>query len=217
MHKRIEFQPNQTLLFIGDSITDCQRLESSHAPLGCGYVHFAANSLLAACPHLNLTIENRGVSGDTTRELLLRWDQDCLSLKSNIVSIMIGINDLWRKFGETPEIRSLHISPAEYEQNLSTLLRRVKDECSSQLILMEPFMFCDHPDNPMLADLDAYISIVHVLADEFNAVLVPVHAAYMALKDKRPANQWAEDTVHPYPWAHAWLAKQWLDVVIGAD
>ena len=175
---------------------------------------FCSFFLLAACPHLNLTIENRGVSGDTTSDLLLRWDQDCLIVKPNIVSIMIGINDLWRKFGETPEIRNLYIGPAKYEQNLSTLIRRVEDECSSQLILMEPFMFCDNPDNPMLADLDAYISIVHTLADEFNAILVPVHTAYMTLKNKHPANQWAEDTVHPYAWAHAWLAKQWLDVVI---
>ncbi len=217
MHKRIELKQNQTILFIGDSITDCQRREPPYAPLGRGYVHFAANFLLAARPHLNLTIENRGVGGDTTSDLLSRWDQDCLLLKSNIVSIMIGINDLWRKFGETSECQNTHIGPAEYEQNLSTLLRCVKDECSSQLILMEPFMFCDNPDNSMLADLDGYISIVHTLADEFNAVLVPVHTAYMALKDKHPANQWAEDTVHPYTWAHAWIAKQWLDVIIGAD
>jgi lysophospholipase L1-like esterase len=216
MHKRIELKQNQTILFIGDSITDCQRLEPPHAPLGYGYVHFAANFLLAACPHLNLAIENRGVSGDTTSELLLRWDQDCLSLKPDIVSIMIGINDMWRKFGETPEIRSLHIGPAKYEQNLSALLRCVKDECSSQLILMEPFMFCDDPDNQMLKDLDAYIEIVYQMTDEFDAVLVPVHANYMELKNKRPADQWAEDTVHPYTWAHAWIAKQWLDAVARA-
>ena len=217
MHKRIEFQPNQTLLFIGDSITDCQRREFPYAPLGNGYVHFAGNFLLATRPELNLTIENRGVGGDSTHDLRDRWKPDCLDLKPDIVSVMIGINDLWRKYSETLESQQRHVNPSEYETNYRQMLTQLKNECGSQLILMEPFMFCDNPDNPMLADLDAYISIVHALSDEFNAVLIPVHAAYMALKDKRPANQWAEDTVHPYLWAHAWIAKQWLNVVIGAD
>ena len=102
MHKRIELKQNQTLLFIGDSITDCGRQELPYAPLGCGYVNFAANFLLASIPHLNLTIENRGIGGNSTRDLRDRWQEDCLDLKPDIVSVMIGINDLWRKYGETP-------------------------------------------------------------------------------------------------------------------
>ena len=96
MHKRIDFQPEQTLLFIGDSITDCQRREAPYSPLGCGYVYFAANFLLAARPDLRLTIENRGIGGDSTRDLKWRWNRDCIALEPDIVSIMIGINDLWR-------------------------------------------------------------------------------------------------------------------------
>ena len=215
MHKRIEFQPDQTLLFIGDSITDCQRRELPYAPLGWGYVHFAANFLLAARPDLNLTIENRGIGGDSTRALKWRWNRDCIALKPDIVSIMIGINDLWRKYGESQETQRMHVAPGEYEQNLHHILAQMRNECGSQLILMEPYMFCDDPDNPMLRDLGAYIKIVHEMANEFDAVLVPVHANYTKLTNKRPADQWAEDTVHPYTWAHAWIAKQWLDRVIG--
>ena len=216
MHKRISFTTNQTLLFIGDSITDCQRREFPYAPLGCGYVHFAANFLLAKLPHLNLNIQNRGISGDSTRDLRDRWKEDCLDLKPDIVSVMIGINDLWRKYGETPESQQGHVAPAEYENNYRQILSQLKDTCNPQLILMEPYMFCDDSVNPMLADLDAYISIVHTLADEFDAVLVPIHTTYMALKHKRPAHEWAEDTVHPAIWAHAWIAKTWLDTVLGS-
>ena len=173
--------------------------------------------LLAARPHLNLTIENRGISGDTTGELLSRWDMDCLSLKPDIVSIMIGINDLWRKYGDTPEVQQMHLPPVEYEANLRELLVQTHNQCNPQLILMEPFMFCDDPDNQMLKELGDYIEIVHKMVDEFDAVLVPVHANYTKLKNRRLADQWAEDMVHPYPWAHAWIAKQWLDVVTGTD
>lgn len=216
MHKRIEFKQNQTLLFIGDSITDCGRRESSYAPLGCGYVNFTANFLLASRPQLKLNIQNRGISGDTTRDLKRRWDSDCLALRPDIVSIMIGINDLWFKYGESPDIR-MYISPEEYEANLRDLLSQTRDACGSQLILMEPFMFCDDAANPMLADLPAYIDVVHQTAEKFGALLVPLHTNYTTLKDKRPADQWADDTVHPATWAHAWIAKQWLQEVIGSD
>lgn len=217
MHKRIDFQPEQTLLFIGDSITDACRHELPYAPLGCGYVNFASNFLLAERPDLNLTIENRGIGGDTTRDLKERWKTDCLDISPDIVSVMIGINDLWCKYGESFETQQMHVVPDEYEANYLQMLTLLRQECNSQLILMEPYMFCDNPDNPMLSNLNAYIKIVHTLAGEFDALLVPVHTNYMELKDKRPAEQWAEDTVHPSPWAHAWIAKQWLDVVVVTD
>ena len=214
MHKRIEFKQNQTLLFIGDSITDCGRREFSYAPLGCGYVHFAANFLLAGQPSLNLNIQNRGIGGDSTRDLKNRWQQDCLDLNPDILSIMIGINDLWRKYGDSIESLQRHVAPDEYEANYRDILGQLRDVCSSQLILMEPYMFCDDMNNPMLADLDAYIGIVHTLTDEFDAVLVPVQATWTALENKRPDLEWADDYVHPSDWAHAWIAKLWLDTVL---
>lgn len=217
MHKRIDFQSGQKLLFIGDSITDCERRELSYAPLGWGYVYFAGNFLLAARPNLNLTVENRGVSGDTTDDLIGRWNTDCIALKPDIVSVMIGINDLWRKYGESVEMQQMHVGPEMYESNYRQILTQLVEKCGSQLILMEPYLFCDDPGNSMLRELDAYIRIVHALANEFGALLVPVHTNYMKVKDRRPAQQWAEDMVHPHPWAHAWIAKQWIDAVVGTD
>ncbi|MHC4926344.1 MAG: SGNH/GDSL hydrolase family protein, partial [Planctomycetota bacterium] len=199
---------------IGDSITDCKRRELPYSPLGWGYVHFAANFLQAGRPDLNLNIENRGIGGDTTRALLFRWDVDCIKLAPDVVSLMIGINDLWYKHGESMESQRMHVAPAEYEDNVRTLLTRTRDECGSQLVLMEPYMFCDDADNPMLAELSTYIEIVHKLADEFDAVLVPVHTNYTKLLEKRSADCWADDTVHPYEWAHAWIAQQWLNAVL---
>jgi lysophospholipase L1-like esterase len=215
--RKIIFKPNQTLLFIGDSITDAKRREQPYSPLGWGYVHFAANFLQATLPHLNLDIQNRGISGDTTRALLTRWETDCIALKPDIVSLMIGINDLWCKFGESHETRRTHVPPAEYKDNLATLLLQTKNQCDSQLILMEPYLFCDDPADPMLNELPVYIDAVHTLADKFDAVVVPVHAAFKALQNKRPAMEWANDAVHPLEWAHAWIAKQWLDTVLGLN
>ena len=214
MYKRIVFQHDQTVLFMGDSITDCSRRDPMTDPLGKGYVHFAANFLLAAHPQLNLNIVNRGISGDSTENLLARWDADCIAIKPDVFSLMIGINDLCRKYGAGPADWSRHVPPQAYESNLHTLLSRVRDECGSQMILMEPFLFCQDPTDPRLADLDAYIAAVHRMAAEFEAVLVPLQAAYMSLTNKRSADQWSNDNVHPYEWAHAWIAQQWLKAVL---
>ena len=189
---KIRFQDNQTILFIGDSITDCARRQAPYAPLGRGYVHFAANSLQVAHPDLHLIIENRGIGGDTTRDLIARWETDCIALKPDIVSLMIGINDLWYKYGQSYQSQQKHVPADEYEENMRLLLARTKQQCHSQLILMEPYMFCDDPNDLMLNQLSTYLDIVHRLANEFDAVLVPVHNNYMNLNPKRPAACWAE-------------------------
>ncbi len=211
----MEWKYRQKILFIGDSITDALRREKAYAPLGCGYVHFAGCFLQARLPELDLQIENRGISGDTTRELLARWKEDCLDLRPDVVSILVGINDLWRGYKPVLEPQKTSVVPEEYENNLRQMLSEVQ-RLGSRLILMEPFYFCSDPADPMLADLRAYLDVVHTLAAEFSAVLVPLQQEYEKLKHRVPEEKWADDRVHPYPWAHAWIADQWLSAVDGA-
>jgi lysophospholipase L1-like esterase len=210
MTENIAFESGRLILFIGDSITDTQRRETPYAPLGQGYVHFTANLLAARYPRLNLTFENRGISGDTTRALKKRWQQDCLQLNPGVVSIMIGINDLWRRFAEAPEMQQAHVPPDEYRANLHWMLSQVKEHGCSRIILMEPFYFCANPTDPMYLELDRYLRVVRELAGEFDALLVPIQQAYEALKNDVPEERWSRDRVHPYTWAHAWIARQWL-------
>lgn len=210
MTRKIDFKDNQTILFIGDSITDAQRLETPYHPLGQGYVYFAANFLVAQYPELNLTIENRGISANTTRALKSRWQTDCLDLKPDIVSVLVGINDLWRQFAPAQEMQRTHVPADEYEANLRWMLREVVENCDSRIVLMEPCYFMTTQDDPMLNGLPAYIDAIHRLCDEFEAVLVPLQAEYEKIKNKVAPEKWTWDGVHPYTWAHAWIARQWL-------
>ena len=182
-------------------------------PLGQGYVHFAANFLMARYPELNLTVKNRGISGDTTREMRARWRQDCIDLKPDILSIMIGINDLWRNFKPVLEEGRTFVPPDEYEQNLRWMLSEAARQCGCRLILMEPFYFCGDSADPMYRDLQAYLSVVRKLTADFDAVLVPLQQAYEKVKDSVPETRWSADHVHPYSWAHAWIARNWLTAV----
>ena len=215
--KTLQFEQNQLILFIGDSITDTQRRETPYAPLGQGYVHFAANFLAAKFPHLNLRFENRGISGDTTRALLWRWKRDCLSLEPDIVSILVGINDLWRQFANAAEMQRTHVPAEEYRKNLKSMINDVRNHCHSRIVLMEPFYFTTNQNDPMAQGLIAYIEAVHELADEFNAVLVLLQSAYEKQKNDVPEEQWAWDKVHPHTWAHAWIARQWLLAASGPE
>ena len=138
--KAMEWKQNQTILFIGDSITDAQRRELPFRPLGQGYVNFAGHLLFARHPELDLRIENRGVSGDTTRELKARWQTDCLTLRPDVLSVMIGINDLWRNFKPVDEIDKTHVPAEEYKRNLRWLLEEAVSCCGCRLVLMERFI-----------------------------------------------------------------------------
>ena len=212
MKSKIDLRPNQTIVFTGDSITDAGRCEPAYKPLGLGYVHFAANMLLARYPELNLSIINTGIGGNTVRDLKARWEMDCIRHKPDILSILIGVNDLWRQY-VGPERLPESVYPDEYQATYRHLLSQAKQKCNCQLVIMEPFMFCSDFKDPMFEGLRAYIEIVGKLAEDFDAVLVPLQGCIDKIIKQVPPERWSDDMVHPYLWAHAWIAQRWLEVV----
>jgi len=210
MRTKIQLLHNQTIVFIGDSITDTGRAEPAYRPFGYGYVNFVANHLLAKYPQLNLNIVNTGVSGNTVRSLEARWQKDCIKYKPDILSVLIGINDLWRRYAE-PDRLPEAVYPDEYELTYRRLLSRTREQCNCQLVLMEPFMFCNDVKNQMFKGLRTYIEIVHKLAQEFDAVMVPLQSRIDEQIEQVPSEKWSMDMVHPYVWAHTWIAQRWLE------
>jgi len=210
MRTKIELRANQTIVFVGDSITDTGRAEPAYQPFGYGYVNFVANHLLAKYPQLNLNIVNTGVSGDTVRKLDARWEKACIKYRPDILSVLIGVNDLWRQYVE-PERLPEAVYPDEYELTYRRLLLTAKEQCKCRLVLMEPFMFCNNPQEPMFEGLRTYIQTVHKLAQEFDGVLVPLQSKIDEQIKQVPPEKWASDMVHPYVWAHAWIAQRWLE------
>jgi lysophospholipase L1-like esterase len=208
MQTKVELKPNSSIVFIGDSITDADRLEPAYRPYGYGYVHFVAYRLLAKYVEYNLSIINTGISGDTIRDLDYRWERDCLNHKPDILSVLIGINDVFRGYTGRPDEAVLL---DEYQLTYKRLLSIVQEKYNSQLILIEPFMFCDDKANPAYKSLQQYIDAVRALAEEFRAVLVPLQESIDKKIETIPAEKFSDDMVHPYVWAHAWIAQQWFD------
>jgi lysophospholipase L1-like esterase len=200
------FEPGQKILFIGDSITDADRRGSSR-PYGAGYVSLARNLLVARYPDLHLTIVNRGVSGDTTRDLRARWQRDVLAERPDWLALKIGINDVWRSFGGN---RAEAVPLPEYTANLRHLLEETRAHTTARLILLTPYMIEPDRAHPMRAAMDRYGQAVQELAAEVGAVLIDTQAAFdTALQHTTPAD-WAEDQVHPNAPGHAILALAFL-------
>ena len=211
MQPKIELKPNQTILFIGDSITGADRSMAPYRPFGFGFVNFIANNLLAKYPELNLNIVNTGIAANTVRNLKARWKEDCFAHKPNILNVLIGINDLWRRFGGKDWLPDA-VYLEEYEDTYRQLLLQAKQQCSCQLILNEPFMFCDDLENQMFKELRGYIDVVHKLAKEFDAVLVPLQSMVDEKIKQVRSDKWSDDFVHPFVWAHAWISQRWFEV-----
>ena len=208
MKDKIEIKPDDTIVFIGDSITDAGRFESVYKPFGYGYVNFAANHILAKYPDYNINIINTGISGNTIRDLKSRWQKDCLDYQPDITSILIGINDVWRLHTDRPDEAAFL---EEFKLTYVELLTQLKEQTNSQIVLIEPFLFCNDTDNAMFSTLQEYIEAVNELANQFNAVLVPLQKLINNTIKRVPEKKWSEDMVHPYIWAHCWISQRWLE------
>ena len=173
------FKNYDRIVFAGDSITDMGSAqpvgEGLFDNLGRSYVRVIENMLYTWYPELNFRITNSGISGNTSRDLLARYDRDVLSLSPDYVSICIGINDVWRQF-DVPGIPSEACTPEEYESNLREMITRTKDKVRGIFLITPYFMEPCRADR-MRARMDEYGDIVRRLAAEYGDAQVSLFGA----------------------------------------
>ena len=200
------FTALQRIVFVGDSITDCGRRDVA-APYGNGYVSMVRNLLNARYPELNLVVVNRGISGNTVRDLAQRWEKDAIAERPDWLSIKIGINDVWRFFANRPQEG---VPLPEYEATLRRLIERTRAVTGARLILMQPYLIEPDRTDPMRAEMDRYGAIVSALAREYESVLVRTQDAWDAALAHTSPTVWAEDRIHPTAPGHAVIALAFL-------
>lgn len=204
-------QPNDHVLFYGDSITDAGRFseQNNNNGMGVGYAALCAAHLMARFPRWNLTFSNRGISGNRAGDLEARLESDVLSLQPTIVSILIGINDTWRRFdSNTP-------SPIEdFCESMRRMTRAIIDCSGARLVICEPFVL-PVPDDRRAwrEDLDPRINVCRDVARETGAVLLPLDGIFAAASCRQLPSYWAADGVHPTLAGHALIADNWIQAV----
>lgn len=203
------FQDGDLVLFQGDSITDAGRERFNPEHLGSGYAQFAAAWFQALHPETRVRFLNRGIGGDRVRDLVARWQEDCLELCPSWVSILVGINDTWRRY-DSHDATSIHAFEASYRE----LLDGVQATQQARLILCEPFVLPTPADREdWREDLDPKIAVIRKLARAYDALYVPFDGLFAQAAAQREPAFWAADGVHPTPAGHALMAQAWLRAV----
>src|SRR5690606_8475496 len=189
----IRLSRTDVILFQGDSITDAGRNKDNPKPnnpgdLGRGYAFLAGAELLFNHADKNLQVHNRGVSGNKVHQLAERWENDCLSLRPNVLSILIGVNDYWHKhngnYDGTVEV---------YKKDYIALIERTKQQLPDvKLVVCEPFAVRDVKavDDSWYPQFDGYREAAREVADAYKAYFVPCQRVF----DE------AEKTAHGYYW-----------------
>ncbi|MBE9517210.1 MAG: SGNH/GDSL hydrolase family protein [Bacteroidetes bacterium] len=210
------FAEGDVILFQGDSITDAGRNKRQELPnnawsFGMGYANYIGSWLLEEMPEKDLTIYNRGISGNKVYQLADRWEKDCLDLKPNVLSILIGVNDYWHfRNGEYDG------TPAIYENDLRKLLSRTLEALPDlKLMICQPFILTGTSavDETWVEPFSAYQASAKKISDEFGAIWVPFQEAFDSAIELAEPTYWAADGVHPSMAGAQLMAKTWLEAL----
>lgn len=214
--EKIKLGKNDIVLFQGDSITDAGRNRESTdfnttGMLGSGYAMIAAADILYRKPDFDLKFYNKGISGNKVYQLAERWDAECLEIKPNVLSVLIGVNDYWhsrRDYKGTAQI---------YRKDYEALLQRTRKSLpDAKLIIGEPFAVngIQAVDDTWYPEFDEYRAIARDMADRFQAVFIPYQDIFDEAGKLAPGSYWTYDGVHPSLAGAQLMAVAWLNAVL---
>jgi lysophospholipase L1-like esterase len=201
-------QDSQTVVFIGDSITDCGRRAESK-PFGLGYVSLLIEMITADYPERQIQYVNEGIGGDRVTGLRARWHDDVIVHKPDWISVKIGINDLHSHYRDDPEA----VSPQIFRECYDVILAQSREKTSAGLILIEPFFISNDTTGlghrtDILNLIPKYIEIVRQMADKYDARLVKTHEVFQKHLEHRPADFFCPEPVHPFRSGHLVIANE---------
>jgi lysophospholipase L1-like esterase len=213
--EKAELKPGSVVLFQGDSITDAGRSRKQNGPnnwsgLGRGYPYLLGGALLADHPQAQLKVYNRGISGNKVPDLDARWQEDAIALKPALLSILIGVNDIWHKLAGRYDG-----TVADYEAGYRALVQRTLEALPNvRIVICEPFVLrCGAVNDDWFPEFDQRRAAARKLAEEMSLTFVPFQSMFDAASEQAPPAYWAGDGVHPTLAGHALMAKTWRAVV----
>ena len=198
------------VLFQGDSITDAGRSKIRNKDLGDGFPFVLSEFFKNEHPEMNVTVINRGISGNRSRDLVGRWTKDCVALKPDYLTILIGVNDTWRRYDDNDPT-----SDEDFEKNLRTILERSRAETNAEILLLVPYLIdLNEKVSRMREDLSGKQAVVKRLAKEFGTRLLDLDEVFKAAVANGTKPEFiSADGVHPTEeGGHRMIAAEWLKV-----
>ena len=201
----------KTVLFQGDSITDCGRTSTGGAGfndngIGAGYPAMIRARVMCDHPETDWNFINRGISGNRIVDLYARWRVDCLNLRPDVLSILIGVNDTWHEENHNG------VEVPRFARFYRELLMWTRETLPSiKLVVLEPFL-CAH--DPRIEGMGAEVAergdVAKHLAEEFGATFIPLQSVFNTAFNRAPREYWSGDGMHPSPAGHQLIADAWL-------
>lgn len=206
------FENMDRIVFAGDSVTDMNSTqpigEGLFENVGRGYVRVIENMLNTWYPEVLVRVTNSGTSGNTSKDLLERFERDVVLLQPDWVSICIGINDVWRQF-DSPAIPDCQVMPEEYRDNVEKMLLSLHGKVKG-IFLMTPFYIESNPEDSMRKRMDEYGLICRELAEKYECIFVDLQRAFTEYLNYRHSAYLAWDRVHPNQVGATIIAKEFL-------
>ena len=200
------------IVFSGDSVTDMGSAnpvgEGLFDNVGHSYVRIIENMLAVYYPEIKIRVTNSGISGNTSRDLLARFDRDVVDLNPDWGSICIGINDVWRQF-DSPAIPDCHVMPDEYAKNLETMILKVKDKVKGVFVLT-PYIMEPNSEDMMRSRMNEYVQICSDLAQKYGCIFVDFQKMYEDYCRIRHSSYIAWDRIHPNQIGATLMAREFL-------
>ncbi len=196
------------ILFQGDSITDAGRDYNDIHNLGNGYPKFAAAELVKKFPDIDFEFIDLGISGNQTKDLVARLQNDFLDVNPDIVSILIGVNDTWHHAGKKDWI------PDEvFEDRYRTVLTAIKEKTNAKIMMLEPFLIPVDDKLFFREDLAPKIEIIRKLAREFADVYLPTDGLLASAFIGDDPKSFAADGVHPTQKGAEFIGKLYAEYI----
>lgn len=213
---KVQLADHDTILFQGDSITDAGRDKENNSPnsnrmLGNGYALLAAVNLLETHAAKQLSIYNKGISGNKVHQLDARWDKDCLTIKPNVLSILIGVNDYWHTLSSGYD-GTIQVYRNDYRKLLDRTMEALPDV---KLIIGEPFAV-NHVKavtDDWFPAFDEYRAAAREIADAYGAVFIPYQQVFDEAAKRAAPSYWTGDGVHTTLAGAQLMAEAWLRAV----
>lgn len=199
------------LLFQGDSVTDAGRDKRNFHDMGKGYPHFAARGIREALPDAEIEMINLGISGNRTDQLFDRLYPDAIELAPDVISILIGINDVWHRFGAS----RIETTPEQTEANYRAILKRIRTQTSARIVMLQPFLLDCEKNLHLRPGLNELLPIVKRLADEYADLYIPLDELFNeAIKTQPEPCYYSADGVHPNENGSAFIGEQYAKAIL---
>ena len=198
------------ILFQGDSVTDAGRDRSDPHDMGNGYPRYASAMIQDSFPDTEFEFIDLGISGNRTEHLVERLEADFIEVRPDIVSIMIGVNDVWHHYA----FECIETTDEQFEKNYRAVLDAIKSRTNARILMIQPFLLetVDPAKQILCEELARKQAIIRKLADEYADAYLPLDEILHAETEEEPA-YYAADGVHPTPDGACYICEAYLGAI----